>query len=92
MTYWNHWNHLTYWNQWESLDLLETLESLDLLEIQKSINYSLTDLLTTSNQEMLAHLKSGCEEGRKNWYCKQPCDHVFADSFQSFRMEWEHYK
>ena len=28
---------------------------------------------------------------QKNWYCTESCDPVFADSFQFFRIEWEHF-
>ena len=28
---------------------------------------------------------------QKNWYCTEPCDPVFAGSFQFFRIEWEHF-
>ena len=49
LTYWNHWNHLTYWNHFT---------------YWKSEKYqSLTHLLTTWNQEMLAHVIKNCIQG-----------------------------
>ena len=42
----------------EILELVELLKLLELQEIRKTLmTHSLTQLLTTSNQEMLAHLK-----------------------------------
>ena len=43
------------------MELLELLELLDLPQIRKNMNH----LLTTSNQEMLAHLKTFRDIGRE---------------------------
>ena len=41
----------------ELIELLELLELMELMELLKKNGKSLTHSLTTSNQEMLAHLK-----------------------------------
>ena len=51
------------------------------------------NLLDEFKKKMKNSEEKKCLWGRtlKNWYCTEPCDPLFADSYQSFRMEWEHF-